>query len=127
MSEALLRKALIAIAALTVATGLAQVLAPRLSLRPLHADEDPTSRHFFSTVGMFMVVVGGALLNTLLRPVHEPGVIFFAGVQKIGASVAVSLGVARKIFSPLALIVAGFDFLSGVLAFAYWRVIRRGG
>jgi hypothetical protein len=51
-------------------------------------------------------------------------VVFCAGVQKLGASAAVALGVRRRIFSPLALIVAGFDLLSGIVAFAYWRRVR---
>ncbi len=125
MSDSALRRAMIAIAALTVATGAAQVLAPRRVLSPLAAQDDATTGHLFGTVGMFMVVVGGGLLNTLLRPAHNPGVVFFAGLQKIGASIAVALGVRRRIFSPPALLVAGFDLLSGVLAFAYWRRLRR--
>jgi hypothetical protein len=125
MSDSALRRAMIAIAALTVATGAAQVLAPRRVLSPLAAQDDATTGHLFGTVGMFMVVVGGGLLNTLVRPAHNPGVVFFAGLQKIGASIAVALGVRRRIFSPPALLVAGFDLLSGVLAFAYWRRLRR--
>lgn len=125
MSDSALRRAMIAIAALTVATGAAQVLAPRRVLSPLAAQDDATTGHLFGTVGMFMVVVGGGLLDTLVRPAHNPGVVFFAGLQKIGASIAVALGVRRRIFSPPALLVAGFDLLSGVLAFAYWRRLRR--
>lgn len=125
MSDSALRRAMIAIAALTVATGAAQVLAPRRVLSPLAVQDDATTAHLFGTVGMFMVVVGGGLLDTLVRPAHNPGVIFFAGLQKIGASIAVALGVRRRIFSPPALLVAGFDLLSGVLAFAYWRRLRR--
>ena len=124
MSDSALRRSLIAIAALTVCTGAAQVLAPRRMLAPLAAEDDATTRHFFGTVGMFMVVVGGGLLHALLRSRSDQGVVFFAGVQKLGASAAVALGVRRRIFSPLALIVAGFDLLSGVVAFAYWRRVR---
>lgn len=125
MSDSALRRAMIAIAALTVATGAAQVLAPRRVLSPLAAQDDATTGHLFGTVGMFMVVVGGGLLDTLVRPAHNPGVVFFAGLQKIGASIAVALGVRRRIFSSPSLLVAGFDLLSGVLAFAYWRRLRR--
>jgi hypothetical protein len=124
MSDSLLRRALIIIAALTVGTGAAQVLAPRRMLAPLAAEDDATTRHFFGTVGMFMVVVGGGLLNALLRPRSDPGVVFFAGLQKVGASAAVALGVRRRIFAPLALTVAAFDLFSGVLAFLYWRRVR---
>ena len=73
---------------------------------------------------MFMVVVGGGLLNALLRPGRDPVIVFWAALQKLGASLAVGLGVRRRIFSPLALVVAGFDLLSGLLAVEHWRRIR---
>jgi hypothetical protein len=41
--------------------------------------------------------------------------------QKLGASAAVGLGVRRGLLSPLALAVAGFDALSGLVALDYWR------
>ena len=72
MSDSALRRAMIAIAALTVATGAAQVLAPRRVLSPLAAQDDATTGHLFGTVGMFMVVVGGGLLNTLRAPGAQP-------------------------------------------------------
>ena len=69
VSDSLIRRSLIAIAGLTMVTGAIQVFAPRQMLQALSADDDDTARHFFGTVGMFMVVVGGGLLNTLLtRP-----------------------------------------------------------
>jgi hypothetical protein len=52
-------------------------------------------------------------------------VVLWAAAQKVGASGAVGLGVKRGVFSPLALGVAAFDFLSGALALAYWRRLRR--
>jgi len=124
VSESALRRALIAIGVLTVGTGAAQVIAPRRMLAPLAAEDDATTRHFFGTVGMFMVVVGGALLNALRRPTRDPSVVLFTALQKLGASTAVTLGVRRRIFSPLALTVAAFDLLSGMLALAYWRRVR---
>jgi hypothetical protein len=122
--DRLLRRALIAIAGVTALTGAAQVLAPRRMLAPLSAEDDPTAHHFFGTVGMFMVVVGGGLLNALLRPGRDPVIVFWSAVQKFGASAAVGLGVYRRIFSPLALVVAGFDLLSGAIALAYWQRVR---
>lgn len=120
------RVALIAIAGLTVVTGAAQALAPQASLKPLLAEDDATTRHFFGTIGMFMVVVGGSLLAGLLqRPRDRSGLLWAAG-QKLGAAGAVGLGVRRGIFSPLALLVASFDALSGLLAFDYWRRLGRG-
>jgi hypothetical protein len=124
VSDSLIRRALIAISALTVVSGAMQALAPRRLLRALMAEDDAAARHFFGTIGMFMVVVGGGLLSALLRPGREPIIVFWAALQKLGASVAVGLGVQRRIFSPLALGVAFFDLLSGLLAAEHWRRTR---
>lgn len=124
MSDSLIRRALIAISALTVVSGAVQALAPARLLRALRAQDDAAARHLFATIGMFMVVVGGGLLNALLRPGRQPIIVFWAALQKLGASVAVGLGVRRRIFSPLALGVALFDLLSGLLAAEHWRRTR---
>lgn len=120
MSDSLIRRALIAISALTVVSGAVQALAPARLLRALMAQDDAAARHFFATIGMFMVVVGGGLLSALLRPGRQPIIVFWAALQKLGAAVAVGLGVKRRIFSPLALGVAFFDLLSGLLAAEHW-------
>lgn len=44
--------------------------------------------------------------------------------QKLGASVALRLGMRRRLLSPLALGVAAFEELSGLLARDYWRRLR---
>lgn len=124
MSDSLIRRALIAISALTVVSGAVQALAPARLLRALMAQDDAAARHFFATIGMFMVVVGGGLLSALLRPGRQPIIVFWAALQKLGAAVAVGLGVKRRIFSPLALGVAFFDLLSGLLAAEHWRRTR---
>jgi hypothetical protein len=60
--QALERRLLQGIAATTVATGAFQALAPRAPLNALRVDDAAPTRHFFGTVGMFMVCTGGALL-----------------------------------------------------------------
>jgi hypothetical protein len=125
MSDATLRTGLRAIAGLTVATGAAQAALPGRMLEPLAAENDPATRHLFRTVGMFMVIVGGGLESTLRRGPGDPDVVLWTGLQKVGAFGAVGLGVKRGVFAPLALGVAGFDLASGLLAFAYWRRLRR--
>jgi hypothetical protein len=125
VDEQTMRKALTAIAWLTVGTGGAQAVAPGPMLQPLAAENDEATRHLFRTVGMFMVVVGGGLAQTLHGGPGEPSVVFWTGMQKLGASGAVGLGVKRGVFSPLALTVASFDFLSGAVALGYWRRLRR--
>lgn len=124
MPDSLLRRILMAISAATVASGATQALRPGLVLRVLSARRDRTHRQLFATVGMFMVVVGGGLLHALLTPAREPVLVLWAALQKAGAAVAVTIGVRRGVFSPVALAVAGFDAVSGLLAAEWWRRTR---
>jgi len=112
---------LLAIAGTTALTGLGQIVIPKATLRALSTENTPASRHFFGTIGMFMAVVGGALLHALATNSDSHILVFWTAVQKLGASVAVTLGVIRGIFSPLALLVASFDFLCGLFAISSWR------
>ena len=118
-------KLLLLIAAATALTGGVQVIAPSFVLRLLSAEVTITSQHFFAIVGMFMVLFGGATLHALLSFKHHPVVILWSSFQKFGAAGAVALGVQRGVFSSLAIIVAVVDLLSGLLAFWYWRRIKR--
>jgi hypothetical protein len=116
---------LLAIAALTVATGAVQLAAPALVLRVVGGDTRPAAAHFFGIVGMFMVLFGGLLWQALRAPTPLAVPVFWAALQKLGASGAVALGFSRGLFAPLALLVASFDLASGVLALWYWWRIRR--
>lgn len=108
----------------TVASGAVQAAAPHRLLRLLSAKDDDTDRTLFATIGMFMVVAGGTLVHGLLSPARQPIIVLWAAAQKLGASVAVTTGVRRGVFSRLALLVAGFDLLSSVLAAVHWSRIR---
>lgn len=119
-----LNQVVAAIAALTVVSGGVQLVAPGFVLDLVGGDSDDTSRHFFAIVGMFMVVVGGLLLHGLLQPPVPTYVALWCGLQKLGAAAAVGLGVANDIFGGLALLVAGFDLLSGVLIGVLWWRLR---
>jgi hypothetical protein len=120
-----LRLALLAIAAITVITGAVQMAAPGFVLGVVGGDARQPAAHFFAIVGMFMVLFGGLLWQALRSPSPMPIPVFWAALQKLGASGAVALGVSRGLFSTPALGVAGFDLLSGVLAFWYWGAVRR--
>lgn len=73
---------------------------------------------------MFMLLFSGALLQALISPQPQPIVLIWAGLQKFGASIAVCLAVIKLIFSPFALLLTGFDLLSGVLIFWYLFRLR---
>jgi len=120
------RKGLVLISVATVASGGAQMVAPGFVLKQLDASASETDRHLFATIGMFMVVVGGLLLQDLVKREDDPTVLLWAGLQKLGAAGAVVVGVRRRVFASRALAVAGFDALSGVGCLAYRRrTLRR--
>lgn len=120
-----LRGVVAAISALTVLSGLGQLALPGTVLDLLGADSTPTTRHLFAIVGMFMAVVGAVTLQALLSEPPPPYVVLWCAVQKLGAFVAVSVGVARDLFGPVAMVVAGFDLLTALLAAALWHRLRR--
>ena len=125
MNDSLLRLALLLIGAITVVSGLAQLLAPGFVLAIIGGDTAPAATQGFATVGMFMVVTGAMLVQDLWRRSGEPTVPFWIGVQKVAAAALVGLGVMRGLFAPLALGVAAFDLLSGVLAFVFVARLKR--
>ena len=119
-----LRAVVAGVAALTVVSGLDQLLLPGVVLDALGAESTPTTRHFFAIVGMFMAVVGGVTLQALLSADPPPYVVMWCALQKAGAVAAVTVGVARDLFGGVALLVAGFDLLSAVLAGILWHRMR---
>ena len=122
MSRGLLHGLLLLIAAATLVSGLVQLCSPAFVLRIVSAEQTATTRHFFAIVGMFMALFGGLLLQTLLAAIPAPAVFFWSGLQKVGASAAVGLGVLNQIFSAAALAIAAFDLFSGILLFVYlWK------
>lgn len=114
-----------AIAAVTIISGLVQTIRPAFVLNIINGAVTPATNHFFGIVGMFMVLFGGLLYHALQENRHQPVAILWCGLQKIGAAVAVGLGVSRGLFSWLALGVAGFDLISGFLILIYWYSIRK--
>ena len=118
------RLLLIANGLTTILSGLLQLVAPALVLRLLRVEVTLTSRQLFATIGLFMVLFGGQLTQSLLgRPTRI--VLLWAGLQKLGASSAVLIGVRRGVFSPLALGVASYDLFNGGLSLWYWRKLRQ--
>lgn len=111
------RRATTLIAAITVLTGAAQLAAPARLLPLLAVAPTPAVAQLFATVGMFMLLFGGAVLQAQARRAALPVVLLWAGLQKLGAAALVGWGVAQGVFAPLALAVAAFDLASGLLMF----------
>lgn len=119
-----LRLFLLGVAVATIASGIVQVIAPSLVLGLIGAEAGAVGAHAFGIVGMFMVLFGGLLWEGLTPRGPMPTALRWAGLQKLGAAGAVGLGVTRGLFGPLALGVAGFDLLSGLLIFVYLHRAR---
>lgn len=119
MNNARLKQVLQAIAAITMVSGAGQLILPGFVLDLLAAESTPTTRHFFAIVGMFMFLFGGMLLHGLKVSNRPDVILLWSSLQKFGAAAAVGIGVGRGVFSALALLVAGFDLLSGLLIFWY--------
>lgn len=118
------RRATTLIAWVTVLTGAAQLVMPAALLPLLAVAPTPAAAQLFATVGMFMVLFGGALLHAQQAPAALPLVLLWVALQKLGAAVLVAWGVAGGVFAPLTLAVAAFDAASGVL---FVDLRRRGG
>ena len=113
------RRVLAAIAVATMASGAVQVVAPGRVLAALETERNPTSEHLFATIGMFMTCVGGAMAADLRDRPNARGDLTWLGMQKLGAAVAVGIGVHRRVFARRALAVAAFDLCSGLLVLHY--------
>ncbi|MDQ3756623.1 MAG: patatin [Actinomycetota bacterium] len=111
------RRLVLFVGASTALAGAVQFLWPGLVLDLLDARSNTDTRMLFSIVGMFMAVIGAALVHALVRGEGdaERVVELWAGVQKIGAFVCVSLAVSRGVFSSLGWLIAVNDLGSGAL------------
>lgn len=109
------RRASAAIAWITIITGILQILLPARLLPLLGIEPTVAVNQLFATIGMFMVLFGAAVVHVLDKPKGASVVLVLAGCQKIGASLFVAWGVIHDVFVPIVLLVAGFDFVSGVL------------
>lgn len=125
MNDAALRLLLILVAAITLFSGTAQLLAPDRVLSLVAPEAAPAEAHFFRTVGMFMLITGAMFLQSLLQRTDAPAIPLWIAVQKLLAAVLVFIGWQNGYFLWLALGVAAFDLASGVLALLFWRRIGR--
>lgn len=121
MSDALLRNILTAIAAITVITGLTQLVAPAWALGFIARDASPLGAHFFATVGMFMIITGAMFFQSLRAHSKEGAIPFWIAVQKAAACALVAWAVVRGLLAPISYGVAAFDGATALLTFAFWR------
>ena len=115
----------VAIAAGTVAAGLAQLCVPHVVLDLVGGSTMNDAAYFFAIVGMFMALFGGMTLQAMFDRASHPIILLWASVQKLGASAAVAFGVLHGNFGSLALAISAFDLFSGVVMLAYRGRITR--
>ena len=110
----------IIISIITVLSGLLQLAVPGFVLAFVGAEITPASRHFFGIVGMFMALFGSMMLHAVYSFRKNDAAVFWAAMQKLGASAAVGLGIAHEIFNTMSVFVAVFDLLSGIIFLWYY-------
>jgi hypothetical protein len=114
----------IIISVATVISGMIQVFAPAFVLHFVGAEVTPTSAHFFGIVGMFMALFGGLMLHAIYSVHSNEVAVLWCALQKLGAFVAVGLGIFNDIFSIMAAAVAIFDLFSGLLFLYYLKTLK---
>ncbi len=108
----------------TLLSGAMQVIVPAFVLNFVGAEIDTTTKQLFATIGMFMFLFGGIMIHALYNEENNRVVVIWSGLQKLGASVAVFIGIFKGVFIPIAAGVALFDLLSGLLFFYYLNSLK---
>jgi hypothetical protein len=73
---------------------------------------------------MFMALFGGLMLHAIYSAHPNRVAILWCALQKLGAFVAVGLGIFNDIFSIMAGAVALFDLFSGLLFLYYLKTLK---
>src|SRR5258708_2440409 len=118
-----IRLIILIISIVTVLSGIIQLIAPAFVLKSIGADITDTTKQLFATIAMFMILFGGLMVQALYSVQQNNAAVLWAALQKIGASLAVFIGIYHHLFSPVAALVASFDFVSFILLIVYYRNI----
>jgi hypothetical protein len=112
------------ISIVTILSGLIQMIVPGFVLSFVGAQITSATSHFFSIIGMFMTLFGCLMLHTIYNVTPNPSTVLWCALQKLGASIAVFLGIIHGIFSVSAAAVALFDLCSGILFFYFIKSLK---
>jgi len=115
----------LAIAIITIISGLMQLISPSSVLGMVGVEITPTTQQLFATIGMFMIMFGALMVHAIYSIAQNGAAVLWSALQKIGASIAVFIGIFHHLFSPLAALVASFDFFSFILLIIYYRNISK--
>ena len=120
----LIRLLILLISVATLFSGAMQAIAPAYVLNFVGASVDANTKQLFATIGMFMFFFGGMMIHALYHEDDNRVVVIWSALQKLGASVAVAIGIMKGIFLPVAGMVAAFDLFSCVLFFYYLKTLK---
>jgi hypothetical protein len=101
--------AAVAVGGLTAASGLTLIAVPRFVLWALGAGRAAPAPFLFRIIGMFMTVSGGLLADGARSPGTGRVALRWSLAAKIGAAMAIGIGVRSKRFGTQALALAAFD------------------
>lgn len=119
-----IRLIILLISVTTLFSGALQVIAPAFVLNFIGAQINETTIQLFATIGMFMFLFGGMMIHALYNEENNRVAVIWSGLQKLGASAAVFIGIIHEVFVPLAAGVAVFDLFSGFLFFYYLKTLK---
>ena len=119
-----LKLVIILISIATMLSGITQMISPAFVLKITGAGITAESKYFFAIVGMFMTLFGGMMMHALYSVQQNNAAVLWAAFQKLGAAIAVGTGIYLGIFNGLALSVALFDLVSGVIFLWYYRTLK---
>jgi len=125
MNHKYIRLLVLIISVVTIVSGAVQIFSPAFVLSSIHGVIIPATNHEFAMIGMFMVLFGGIMLHSLYSVNTDSVIVLWSGLQKLGASAAVFLAIRKNLFAPVAAFVAGFDLLSSLIFFYYYRLMKK--
>lgn len=113
---------LVAVAIVTVLSGIGQALLPDRTLAFMGLMISDDTVFLIRVLSLLVALFGGALLHSALTARFEHTVLLWVGLQKLIGAASMLLGMTNGLFASEVLLVAGFDFAAGlyVLWFSSW-------
>lgn len=112
---------LILIAAITILSGLAQIILPETALSLTGISATAETVYLFRLVSLLTALFGGMLLHAVLSGKNSSSPLLWVGLQKELSAAAVLLAVISGLLpANNALLVAGYDFVAGVFVLWCW-------
>jgi hypothetical protein len=110
---------LIAVAIITILSGLIQIIMPETILNTMGVSAARETIYFFRIVSLLAGLFGGALLHAALSGQDMPIILLWASLQKLLGAAAVILAVLSGLLASGALAAAGYDLIAGLFILWY--------